>query len=59
MESDLYIFEYSTKTCKHKRISYVACSQRSAFRQFKKNVRYTKLLGKLKVSAGYLSWILD
>lgn len=58
MNPDFYIFEYSTKTCKRKRISYAACSYKSALRRFKKNVRYTKLFDFWKVSSGYPSWIL-
>lgn len=53
MKPDFYIFEYSTKTCKHKIISYTAYSWRSALRQFKKNVHCTKLIGKWKVSNYY------
>ena len=59
MKPDFYIFEYSTKTCKHKRISYTACSWKSALRRFKKNVRCTKLLDTWKVSSGYPHRILS
>ena len=58
MKPDFYMFEYSTKTCKRKRISYSACSWRSALRRFKKNVRCTKLLGKWKVSSDYPTWVV-
>ena len=53
MNPDFYVFEYSTKTCKRKRISYTASSYRSALKRFKKNVRYTKLFDYWKVSVRY------
>jgi len=58
MKSDFYVFEYSTRTCRRKRISYAACSWRSVLRRFKKNVRCVKLLSSWKASVGYPSWIL-
>lgn len=58
MNPDFYTFEYNTKTCKHKCISYTACSWRSALRRFKKNVRCTKLLDRWKAPNGYPHWIL-
>lgn len=57
MKTDFYIFEYNTKTCKHKRISYAACSYRSALKRFKKNVRYIKLLDFWKISSEYSTWV--
>ena len=57
MKSDFYIFEYNTKTCKHKRIAYAACSYRSALKRFKKNVRYIKLLDFWKISSEYSTWV--
>ena len=57
MKPDIYIFEYSTKTCKHKRISYAACSYRSARKRFNKNVRCTKLFDFWKVPSEYPAWL--
>lgn len=48
MNFDLYIFEYSTKSCGHKLISYLTYSYHRAFRRFTKNTRCTKLIRVLK-----------
>ena len=44
MKFDIYVFEYSTKTCSYKRISYSAFSFSSAWKRFRKNTRFTKLI---------------
>ena len=48
MKFDLYIFEYSTKSCSHKLISYAAGSFSSALKRFTKNTRHTKLIQAFK-----------
>lgn len=48
MKFDLYIFEYSTKSCGCKLISYAAGSFSSALRRFTKNTRHTNLFRVFK-----------
>lgn len=50
MKFDIYVFEYSTKTCSYKRISYLAYSFSSAWKRFRKNTRFTRLI---QVSKNY------
>lgn len=45
---NLYTFEYSTKTCSCRHISYAAGSFPSALRRFKRNIRYTNLIQVFK-----------
>ena len=48
MKFDFYVFEYSTKSCGHKLISYSAYSYHRAFLRFTRNTRCTKLIRVFK-----------
>ena len=43
MKAHLYIFEYATKTCSFKRISYYAFTFTSAMKRFRKNTCWIEL----------------